>query len=1336
MAIAYNEEVQLKISAETISTSGVAALATQIEAIAKQAGEAGPRFTQLAGELRKLDQQQVSINGLTAAIESAKAARAAFTAAREQVATLDKALADAKGAGANRQATALLEAELRKANAALAASEAGWNKQRAALAGSRAAAQAAGVDTKNLGTAQQQLVNSLEATRNALAAQVASVNAARAAAAARANELRAQAAEEDRLNAIIAASKKKLEQAAQQQLAAEKRALDEAAAARARYAAETAAINARIAASTQNAFGSIGIRSAQQINAEISRIQASLGTLARSAGTSGADFDRAFAAAQARIKALQAELNGTVNAAGRLPAAIKPIAAAVAGMFAAGQIKSYTGDLIRIADEYKNLNARIGLTNTSVAGFNVSLDDMAALATRTSSALGSTVQLFTSLARAGAEMGSTQAEILRLTETINKSNQVAGQSAVAASAAIIQLIQGLQSGVLRGQEFNSIMEQSPRLARAMADGLDTTIGGLRKMANEGKLTSDVVMEALQSQAEVIDKEYAALPTTVGNALTNLSTQWTKFVGELDSGAGATSMLVDGISALAANLSEVAETTAFVGATAVTAFAIKGLGALQVYIAGLGAATGATGALATATAGVAAAMARLGPYLRAAGYVAIAYEVYKLVDAYKNLEVEQRKQAGLQADVDASHAKVAARLAEISRSTGVLVTSMAELDAAVAAGAIHFDKASTSWKAGADASVSAITRLGQVTFDLIEQFDKASTKKEALEGLAKAFDASSVVNVQNFARALDELQATGRISADEFKAAWASALDTLDGGQLVKFAQGWEVLSQVGQGAAEGLSGALAGVADRLDKLSGAQLAEFQQTLAGLFDAGKISAQEFAAFNDQVLAASFARLGVNAAQAMGTISEGAADAIATFTGIETALQKTSASAEQVQTALEAAFGQAILKADSLQAIEQLETRLQELATSGKLGADGIARITEEIDKQRGKIEDQIPGIQSLAEAYRNLGVKTQDELKRAAEVARQSFEFIQKSGTAAAADIEASFKAYAEAAIEANGGVADATLKAKAATVGMKIETEEAGKVIVRSMKEAREATAEIATAAQSATAGMSSLGKAAAGAATEGRSLAETWDEAGNMISEGMDRSVSAGRDAGALVGRYSEQQIQAIKTIDFALQEHTRNIMRNHNERIIAAGAEARALDRLADQQNRLSSSAARGVDDLKLRLIELNGTEDEIAKARLDRDKADVDRQIRLIELEIKRAAVRGESGEAARLREEIKLLQEQLVLIDKVYKTEQRNAKNTGEGSAGGGSGGSVGGASGGSSNTNTKPSGPSKEPPVRTVTVNLNLGGKTIPIATTEADADRLIRDLEALERVSP
>src|SRR5690606_13018136 len=126
-----------------------------------------------------------------------------------------------------------------------------------------------------------------------------------------------------------------------------------------------------------------------------------------------------------------------------------------------------------------------------------------------------------------------QQDALALTESINQAVIISGASAAASDAALTQLIQGLQSGVLRGEEFNSVMEQAPRLAAALAAGLGVTRGELRALANDGQLSSETVIRALRSQADVLRTEFAQMPQTVGRAIQNLQTEWLRFVGTLD-----------------------------------------------------------------------------------------------------------------------------------------------------------------------------------------------------------------------------------------------------------------------------------------------------------------------------------------------------------------------------------------------------------------------------------------------------------------------------------------------------------------------------------------------------------------------------------------------------------------------------------------------------------------------------------------------------------------------------------------------------------------------------------------------------------------------------------
>lgn len=182
---------------------------------------------------------------------------------------------------------------------------------------------------------------------------------------------------------------------------------------------------------------------------------------------------------------------------------------------------------------YATLAARIKLVTGEGAAFDTAFAGVFDVATRTNTAVEQTGILFTRLAEAGKLIGVSSAEALRLTETINQAVQLSGASADSSGAAIQQLIQGLQSGVLRGDEFNSVMEQSPRLAKALADGLGVTTGELRKMAEAGALTSQTVIASLQGQSAALQAEFESLPQTVGRALQSLSNSWIQYVGEVD-----------------------------------------------------------------------------------------------------------------------------------------------------------------------------------------------------------------------------------------------------------------------------------------------------------------------------------------------------------------------------------------------------------------------------------------------------------------------------------------------------------------------------------------------------------------------------------------------------------------------------------------------------------------------------------------------------------------------------------------------------------------------------------------------------------------------------------
>lgn len=301
----------------------------------------------------------------------------------------------------------------------------------------------------------------------------------------------------------------------------------------------------------------------------------------------------AAAAGRQQVQSAQAARAG-LSGVGDTLRSIQNIAlTAVGGTF----LTSMARDVGAVADQFNSLRARISLVTGDGPALEAAFEAVRQIALDTGSALETTADLFTRVYRAGREVGLSQQQALQLTETINKAIQVSGGSAQAADAAITQLIQGLQGGVLRGEEFNSVMEQAPRLAKALADGLGVTTGELRKMAQEGRLTSEVVLTALQGQAQAVADEFNKLPPTIGRALQNLNTNWTTYIGNVDQATGASQAAAAAINAVGENLDEIAGLATRAGAVFAAAIAVQAAGALRAYIVEAAAARTATSLLA-------------------------------------------------------------------------------------------------------------------------------------------------------------------------------------------------------------------------------------------------------------------------------------------------------------------------------------------------------------------------------------------------------------------------------------------------------------------------------------------------------------------------------------------------------------------------------------------------------------------------------------------------------------------------------------------------------------------------------------------------------------------
>lgn len=172
---------------------------------------------------------------------------------------------------------------------------------------------------------------------------------------------------------------------------------------------------------------------------------------------------------------------------------------------------------------------------------------------QTRGSLDATASLYARLERATREYGTSADDLAKLTTIINQGFVVSGATAQEAENAIIQLSQGLASGALRGEEFNSVNEQGNRIIVALADSMGVSIGQMRQMAAAGKLTTDVVVNGLLSQGTAIGNEFANTTTTISQALQVAGNNITKFFGENSTVKTGTAMFNDAVISVSENI---------------------------------------------------------------------------------------------------------------------------------------------------------------------------------------------------------------------------------------------------------------------------------------------------------------------------------------------------------------------------------------------------------------------------------------------------------------------------------------------------------------------------------------------------------------------------------------------------------------------------------------------------------------------------------------------------------------------------------------------------------------------------------------------------------------
>jgi tape measure domain-containing protein len=749
-------------------------------------------------------------------------------------------------------------------------------------------------------------------------------------------------------------------------------------------ALETASTSAKISAAAED-----------KLSTQIKETNAAYRQLGAAAAASAAQQAAAHASAGDGLDKLKGQLGDLRNIA----------VAALGGSY----IGSLAKDISATADEYANLQARIKLATGEGAAFEAAFEGVTAVAQRTSSSLETTGNLFTKLADAGRAMGVGQAEALALTETVNQAVQLSGASAQASDAAVTQLIQGLQSGVIRGDEFNSVMEQAPRLARALADGLGATTGELRKMAEAGALSSETVIKALQGQSDAVATEFAKLPPTVGRAIQNLSTSWTLYVGETDKATGASTMAASAINALSVHLKTVAGYLLDAGQAAAAFVALK----LAQHFTGLGvaAAQSAVAVAANTAALTAASAAGSGAAVSVGRFAAIlgTLKTFTLLGIVTNFH-----------DIGVALGEAAAKLMGYKDRTEEL--SRAEKTAAlIAADTVAMRKRMA--EATQDAinktfELSIVAKAGIAEFDTMT---KAGTgAAEAIGKIGKDFDLASTPGIRNAAAVLDKLAADGKLNAAEFQAAWGNAL-------------------------------------------KGDDLAVFETRARAAFLGTAREAERLGQVLDATLRESIKRTGLDFDVISGGMGKASKSAINDTDAMINGLDRLQAMGVDTAQALTASIGKGINTADSQRAIEAVKAQIEAVRKAlGDKVADGLLdQAKQKALDLKDALDKATPGITSIREAMKALGVTSDQTFKDAAVKSKAAYDAMKESGTSSARELADGFRKMAADQLAASGevgstqrAVTEALLKSEGAVRGLSVAFDANGKMVVKTQGDA------------------------------------------------------------------------------------------------------------------------------------------------------------------------------------------------------------------------------------------------------------------------------------------
>ncbi len=222
-------------------------------------------------------------------------------------------------------------------------------------------------------------------------------------------------------------------------------------------------------------------------------------------------------------------------------------------------------ELVRLLDTYTNLQNRLRATGLEAQNLGAVYRSLLDVSNSTRQSLEGTVETYSRLANSAKDLGLSQQELIDFTKSLNQAIALSGASAGEAQAGMIQLAQGLASGVLRGDELNSVLEQLPAVADVIAQQLNVTRGELRQMGQDGKISADIIFDAFKNARTELEERFATSVPTIGQSFQVLQNNVADLVGKFDEATGASELLSKAIMFISDNLDTVAKVLLSLGA---------------------------------------------------------------------------------------------------------------------------------------------------------------------------------------------------------------------------------------------------------------------------------------------------------------------------------------------------------------------------------------------------------------------------------------------------------------------------------------------------------------------------------------------------------------------------------------------------------------------------------------------------------------------------------------------------------------------------------------------------------------------------------------------------